>query len=87
MPSSHPLALSSPHPDVKWVDHLPEPALLVDAARDVIIAVNSSFARMLGTKRGNLTGTSCTRLFDGQRPLLIAFTEETLFRGGAWSRD
>ena len=87
MPSSHPLALSSPHPDVKWVDHLPEPALLVDAARDVIIAVNSSFARMLGTKRGNLTGTSCTRLFDGQRPLLIAFTEETLFRGNAWSRD
>jgi PAS domain S-box-containing protein len=87
MSSPHPLALSSPHPDVQWVDHLPEPALLVDAAKDVIIAVNSSFARMLGANRGNLTGTPCTRLFDGQRPLLIAFTEETLFRGGAWSRD
>ena len=87
MSSPHPLALSSPHPDVQWVDHLPEPALLVDAAKDVIIAVNSSFARMLGANRGNLTGTPCTRLFDGQRPLLIAFTEETLFRGNAWSRD
>ena len=78
---------SPPVADTLWVDHLPEPALLVDAASDIILALNNGLARMLGTNRGNLTGTSCTRLFHDQRPQLIAFTEETLFRGNAWSRD
>lgn len=71
----------------QWVDHLPEPALLVDATSDIIVALNNALARMLGTNRASLLGTSCTRLFHDQRPQLIAFTEETLFRGSAWSRD
>jgi PAS domain S-box-containing protein len=78
---------SRPVAEAQWVDHLPEPALLVDATRDSIVAVNNALARMLGTNRGSLLGTSCARLFHDQRPQLIAFTEETLFRGNAWSRD
>lgn len=70
-----------------WVNHLPEPALLVDAARDMILALNTAMARLLGCSRGSLRGEPCTSLFRDQRPQLIAFTEETLFRGNAWSRD
>jgi PAS domain S-box-containing protein len=76
-----------PAADTQWVDHLPEPALLIDATGDSILALNNALARMLGTSRGSLRGTSCTRLFNDQRPQLIAFTEETLFRGNAWSRE
>jgi len=78
---------SQPTNDAQWVDHLPEPAMLVDATGDSILALNNALARMLGTNRGSLHGTSCSRLFEEQRPQLIAFTEETLFRGNAWSRD
>ncbi|MBW4935971.1 sigma 54-interacting transcriptional regulator [Marinobacter sp. F4206] len=70
-----------------WIDHLPEAALLVDASRDLILAANSSMGRMIGTDRQSLKGTPCTRLFTDQRPQLIAFTEETLFRSHGWSRD
>jgi PAS domain S-box-containing protein len=87
MPITVPAESSLPVSDNGWVDHLPEPALLVDASSDIILALNTSLARMLGTTRGSLLGTSCTRLFQQQRPQLIAFTEETLFRGNAWSRD
>ncbi|KPP97963.1 sigma 54-interacting transcriptional regulator [Marinobacter sp. HL-58] len=73
----------SPH----WINHLPEPAVLVDAALDVILALNTAMARLLGCSRGSLVGQPCTKLFRDQRPQLIAFTEETLFRGNAWSRD
>ena len=72
---------------LQWVDHLPEPAMLVDAASDTVVTLNNALARMLGTSRSSLLGTSCVRLFGDQRPKLIAFTEETLFRGNAWSRD
>ncbi|TGN41135.1 sigma 54-interacting transcriptional regulator [Marinobacter confluentis] len=82
-PTESPLPVT----DTQWVDHLPEPALLVDAASDIILALNNALARMLGTNRGSLLSTSCTRLFSEQRPQLISFTEETLFRGNAWSRD
>ncbi len=61
--------------------------MLLDASEDRILALNSALARMLGTSRGSLLGTPCTALFKDQRPLLIAFTEETLFRASAWSRD
>jgi len=74
-------------PTAHWVDHLPEPALLVDASMDVILALNTAMARLLGYSRGSLLGQSCTGLFRDQRPQLIAFTEETLFRGHAWSRE
>lgn len=70
-----------------WIDQLPEPALLVDAEQDVILALNPALGRLLGVSRGSLTGSSCIRLFRGQGPMLIAFTEETLYRGSAWSRD
>ncbi|WP_420390822.1 sigma 54-interacting transcriptional regulator [Marinobacter sp.] len=70
-----------------WIDHLPEPALLVDASLDLVLALNNAMARMLGRSRGSLLGQACTGLFPGQRAGLIAFTEETLFRGHAWSRD
>ncbi|MFN2361393.1 MAG: sigma 54-interacting transcriptional regulator [Marinobacter sp.] len=73
----------SPH----WINHLPEPAVLVDATLDVILALNTAMARLLGCSRGSLVGQPCTSLFRDQRPQLIAFTEETLFRGNAWSRD
>lgn len=74
-------------PSGHWVNHLPEPALLVDATLDTILAVNTAMARLLGSSRGALLGQPCTALFREQRPQLIAFTEETLFRGTAWSRD
>lgn len=70
-----------------WIDHLPEAALLVDAGRDLIIAANSAMGRLVGTDRQSLIGTPCTHLFTDQRPQLIAFTEETLFRSHGWSRD
>jgi len=73
--------------DTPWVEHLPEAALLVDAASDLVTGANSRLARLLGNSTENLIGQPCTRLFEGQRPELIAFTEETLFRGNAWSRD
>lgn len=74
-------------PSEHWVNHLPEPALLVDATRDVVLALNTAMARLLGCSRGSLLGKPCTTLFRDQRPQLVAFTEETLFRGNAWSRD
>ncbi|RBW50198.1 sigma 54-interacting transcriptional regulator [Marinobacter sp. F3R11] len=74
-------------PAIEWIDHLPEAALLVDAGQDLILAANSAMARMTGMDRQSLTGTPCTNLFTDQRPQLIAFTEETLFRGQGWSRD
>jgi len=89
MPVPHPESASSVvhTPAEHWVDHLPEPAVLVDASLDVVLALNSAMARMLGRSRGSLLGHTCTGLFPDQRPELIAFTEETLFRGHAWSRD
>ncbi|CAN0591155.1 unnamed protein product, partial [Ectocarpus sp. 12 AP-2014] len=70
-----------------WIDHLPEAALLVDAAQDLIVAANSAMGRLMGIDRQSLKSTPCTRLFADQRPQLIAFTEETLFRSHGWSRD
>ena len=70
-----------------WIDHLPDAALLVDASQDLIVAANSALARMIGTDRQSLTGTPCTLLFPDQRPQLITFTEETLFRSQGWSKD
>ena len=70
-----------------WTQHLPEPAMLVDAALDQILECNAAMARLLGTTRADLCQTPCTHLFRDQRPQLIAFTEETLFRGQGWSRD
>ena len=80
-------AIISPEITGNWIDHLPEAALLVDAARDLILSANSAMGRMIGTDRQSLTGTPCTHLFTDQRPQLIAFTEETLFRSHGWSRD
>lgn len=71
----------------QWIDHLPEAALLVDAGQDLILATNSAMGRMAGTDRNSITHTPCTRLFPDQRPQLINFTEETLFRSHGWSRD
>lgn len=80
-------AIISPEITGNWIDHLPEAALLVDAARDLILSANSAMGRMIGTDRQSLTGKPCTHLFTDQRPQLIAFTEETLFRSHGWSRD
>ena len=77
----------APDATTHWIDHLPEAALLVDAGRDLILSANSAMGRLIGTDRRSLTGTRCTQLFIDQRPQLIAFTEETLFRSQGWSRD
>ncbi|SFN29117.1 sigma 54-interacting transcriptional regulator [Marinobacter pelagius] len=81
------IAPIAPIRTTSWIDHLPEAALLVDAARDLILAANSAMGRMIGTDRQSLTDTPCTHLFADQRPQLITFTEETLFRSHGWSRD
>ncbi|MBE0485739.1 PAS domain-containing protein, partial [Marinobacter sp.] len=73
--------------DYRWIDHLPEAALLVDAGQDLILAANSAMGRMAGTDRHSITNNPCTWLFPDQRPQLINFTEETLFRSHGWSRD
>lgn len=77
----------APLTTTNWIEHLPEAALLVDAGRDVIVAANSAMGRMIGKDRQSLAGTPCTHLFTDQRPQLITFTEETLFRSHGWSRD
>lgn len=77
----------APDATTHWIDHLPEAALLVDAGRDLILSANSAMGRLIGTDRRSLTGTRCTQLFIDQRPQLIAFSEETLFRSQGWSRD
>lgn len=74
-------------PPTGWTQHLPEPALLVDAARDQVIECNAAMARLLGISRSETCQTPCTHLFRDQRAQLITFTEETLIRGHAWSRD
>ena len=61
--------------------------MLVDAGRDVIVAANDGAERLAGATAHSLAGTSCTHLFADHRPQLVAFTEETLFRGQGWSRD
>ncbi len=61
--------------------------MLVDAGRDVILAANDVAERLAGAATKSLADTPCTHLFADQRPQLIAFTEETLFRGHGWSRD
>lgn len=71
----------------QWIDHLPEAALLVDAGQDLVLAANSAMGRLAGTDRQSMIHTPCTRLFPDQRPQLINFTEETLFRSHGWSRD
>ncbi len=73
--------------NLEWIDHLPEAALLVDAGRDLILAANGAMGRLIGTDRKSISGKPCTQLFTDQRPQLIAFTEETLFRSQGWSRD
>ena len=80
-------AIIRPEITGNWIDHLPEAALLVDAGRDLILSANSAMGRMIGSDRQSLVGTPCTHLFTDQRPQLIAFTEETLFRSHGWSRD
>lgn len=82
-----PEPIIGPTATTNWMDHLPEAALLVDAGQDLIVAANSAMGRMVGTNHQSLTGTPCTPLFTDQRPQLIAFTEETLFRNHAWSQD
>lgn len=77
----------APCDNFKWIDHLPEAALLVDAGRDLILAANGAMGRLIGTDRKSISGKPCTQLFTDQRPQLIAFTEETLFRSQGWSRD
>ena len=71
----------------QWINHLPEAALLVDAGQDLILCANSAMARMAGTDRQSIANMACTQLFADQRPQLINFTEETLFRSHSWSRD
>lgn len=66
---------------------LPDPALLVDAGTDEILDVNPALARLLGMTLGEVCEQPCTHIFRDQRARLVAFTEETLFRGQAWSRD
>ena len=39
-------------PSGNWVNHLPEPALLVDASLDTVLAVNTAMAKLLGSSRG-----------------------------------
>ncbi len=73
--------------DHDWIHHLPEAALLVDAGSDLILAANDSLERLAAKASNSLQGSSCTALFSDQRPQLIAFTEETLFRSQGWSRD
>ncbi|MBZ2167478.1 sigma 54-interacting transcriptional regulator [Marinobacter sp. F4216] len=83
-------SFSNPEPaaqSAEWIEQLPEAALLVDAGGDRILAANNPAARLAGVDRQSLIGSACTRLFPGQRPALIAFTEETLFRNLSWSRD
>ncbi len=71
----------------EWIHHLPEAALLVDAGGDLIMATNSAMGRLIGRDLQSIKGMPCTFLFSDQRPQLIAFTEETLFRSHGWSRD
>lgn len=70
-----------------WIDKLPEAALLIDASRDLIVGANIAAARMIGCDRHSLIGKPGTSLFPDQRPQLITFSEETLFRAKGWSRD
>ena len=60
-------AIISPEITGNWIDHLPEAALLVDAARDLILSANSAMGRMIGTDRQSLTGKPCTHLFTSAR--------------------
>ncbi|MDI9246037.1 sigma 54-interacting transcriptional regulator [Marinobacter sp. CHS3-4] len=73
--------------DTQWIDQLPEAAMLVDVKSDRITSANSAMGGLTGIEQEALIGSSCARLFEGQRPQLIAFTEETLFKGRAWSGD
>lgn len=70
-----------------WIEALPEPAMVIDAERDVILAANHLLAQMLDCDSRSLAGTPCTRLFPGERPQLVVFTEETLVSGRSWSRE
>ncbi len=81
------LATTNAPADTWWTHHLPEAAMLVDASSDQILEANAAMARLLGISRVELCDTPCTHVFRDQRARLIAFTEETLFRGQAWSRD
>ncbi|MEC7815412.1 MAG: sigma 54-interacting transcriptional regulator [Pseudomonadota bacterium] len=81
--------MNAPGPNAAydWVEHLPEAALLVDANQDLILAANEPLNRLARRSRDELMSRPCTFLFAEQRPELIAFTEETLFRGHGWTRD
>ena len=82
------IAPSPAHTDpLALMNDLPDAAMLVDAATDRIIAANPAFGRLIGMSLEELRELPCTHLFRDQRARLVTFTEETLFRGHAWSRD
>lgn len=85
----HPLAAQPPTVagPFDWIDALPDPALVIDAGKDRVLAANRALARMLGRSRQALESTHSTELFPGERPELVTFTEETLLRGRGWSRE
>lgn len=85
----HPLAAQPPTATgpFDWIDALPDPALVIDAGKDRVLAANRALARMLGRSRQALESTHSTELFPGERPELVTFTEETLLRGRGWSRE
>lgn len=74
---------TAPH----WLTYLPEAALLIDVGRDQIVQSNAAAWQLLGGSASELERVPCTHLFRDQRALLITFTQETLARGTAWSRD
>lgn len=71
----------------EWLNHLPDPALLVDGRLDLVLYANAGAAQLSGWSVDKLCAQPCTHLFRDQRANLITFTEETLLRGTAWSRD
>jgi PAS domain S-box-containing protein len=70
-----------------WTGYLPDPALLVDAFNDRILDANSAMASLMGVSLAELCRMPCTQVFSDQRARLVAFTEEALVCGRAWSRD
>ena len=70
-----------------WLEHLPDPAMIVDCDRDILLAANDSCANLVGLSRTELLAGTCTQLFRDQRANLISFTEEVLVKGRAWTAD
>ncbi|MCL7945523.1 sigma 54-interacting transcriptional regulator [Marinobacter sp. ATCH36] len=72
----------------KWLDALPEPALVMDPVQDRILEINERLLNLLGwPTHHRLETTRVTELFGGQVPQLIVLTDEALACGQAWSRS